>query len=631
MLRIAWATLFAGLSACTPFEGHRSGEAFAPPSLEEAFPGARIAGEGETVIEVGEDAELVVPYVIQEGMVVAGGDMILGDADELLQRSTGVRNSWNRWDTCSIPYSIDSSLSTAARNDFLDAVEHWEDHTGLSFVENSSASDRIHVRGGSGCSSYVGQIGGAQALTLAPNCGRGAAIHEIGHAMGFFHEQARSDRDDHVTVHFDNIQSGREHNFRTWAQRGSAGMDIGPYDVGSIMHYGSWAFATGTCWPSNTSGCTITHPDGRYLTENQRDGLSSGDLAGIQELYGHCGEPAQDDHGNTLDDATVIDGAMLVNGHLGAGDHDFFAIHAPLGHFVTVYTAGTTDTVGDLYRDGIQVASDDSSAAGPNFELSFVATDSAHHIDVRGWTANSSGDYTLHVLVEEPQEPDTGDDHGDSIAQATVLTTSTSLGGDLTSNDEDYFLLDVPEGTQVTIGTAGSTDTVGDLLVDGVQILTDDTTGEGPNFELSFRVGAGQHVVRVKGWRPTSVGAYTLNVDLDIPATGDDHGDTEATATIVAVDADSLTAFGAQLDAGDTDVFRLDVTAAGALEAFSTGNTDTYGTLYDDSGNVLDENDDTQGVQFGVTADVQPGSYYLFVRGYSTSSAGPYELNVSLD
>ena len=62
------------------------------------------------------------------------------------------------------------------------------------------------------CSSYVGRIGGKQEITVGNKkhrCKLGNIIHEIGHAVGFFHEQSRPDRDDFVKIVKENIKEGK--------------------------------------------------------------------------------------------------------------------------------------------------------------------------------------------------------------------------------------------------------------------------------------------------------------------------------------------------------------------------------------------------------------------------------------
>jgi len=70
----------------------------------------------------------------------------------------------------------------------------------------------------------------------------GIAIHELMHAVGFWHEQSRWDRDDYVNVYFQNIQSGMEFNFRKYNWNYIQNLSA-PYDLGSVMHYGSYSFS----------------------------------------------------------------------------------------------------------------------------------------------------------------------------------------------------------------------------------------------------------------------------------------------------------------------------------------------------------------------------------------------------
>ena len=64
----------------------------------------------------------------------------------------------------------------------------------------------------------------------------GSVSHELGHVLGFYHEQSRPDRDNYVTILRHNIRSGRHHNFLKYST--SEIMTDEPYDIGSVMHYG---------------------------------------------------------------------------------------------------------------------------------------------------------------------------------------------------------------------------------------------------------------------------------------------------------------------------------------------------------------------------------------------------------
>ena len=61
-----------------------------------------------------------------------------------------------------------------------------------------------------GCHSSVGKRGGKQSINYTQRCldKYGSVLHEMLHALGFHHEQSRSDRDDYVTIMWDNIEAG---------------------------------------------------------------------------------------------------------------------------------------------------------------------------------------------------------------------------------------------------------------------------------------------------------------------------------------------------------------------------------------------------------------------------------------
>ena len=67
-------------------------------------------------------------------------------------------------------------------------------------------------------------------------------VHELGHVLGFHHEHQRWDRDDYITVHYENIKSGRASDYDR-IERTNWIVSSTPYDYRSIMHYR-------ICWAS---------------------------------------------------------------------------------------------------------------------------------------------------------------------------------------------------------------------------------------------------------------------------------------------------------------------------------------------------------------------------------------------
>ena len=55
---------------------------------------------------------------------------------------------------------------------------------------------------------------GQQLISIGDGCGeKGTVIHEIGHAIGFWHEQSRRDRDTFIKIVKSNILKGQKEQF----------------------------------------------------------------------------------------------------------------------------------------------------------------------------------------------------------------------------------------------------------------------------------------------------------------------------------------------------------------------------------------------------------------------------------
>ena len=215
-------------------------------------------------------------YKIDDGFGVAFGDTLIGQPKENAapSGSTNVPMT-SAWHSRKIAFFIRSELPAPDR--VLQAIQYFNENTLIQFIPFSGEADAIVFEPGTGCKSYVGRIGGHQPILLAPGCQTHEVIHEIMHALGFIHEQSRTDRDKYIKVVRENIDPDHLIDFDIVPQ---SYMDLVPFasfDYKSIMMYPPTIFAR---VPGASTMESITNE-----SIQPSSGLSAGDLERLRLLF----------------------------------------------------------------------------------------------------------------------------------------------------------------------------------------------------------------------------------------------------------------------------------------------------------------------------------------------------------
>lgn len=216
---------------------------------------------------------------------VLNGDIIMGD-DFPGQRSyirTDARGiPLNLWPQGYIPVAISSEvIKWYMYKTVLKALTKLNTTTNVRFKPRTNEVDYIKIDMymddlNIGGLSAIGKTGGEQLLWLNKNQPENVVLHELLHALGFWHEQSRPDRNNYIYINTDSIKKGYEHNFEP-----EPGLAVGTYDYNSIMHYHEQAFA------ASSTAITIYCKSGTTRRTCPLGGntLSAKDIHGLNTLF----------------------------------------------------------------------------------------------------------------------------------------------------------------------------------------------------------------------------------------------------------------------------------------------------------------------------------------------------------
>jgi len=236
----------------------------------------------ETFVEVDQKGNMLVTSVFIDGKyVVYQGDILVTDKDTFFKKGMDkkplVVGKPKLWPGGKIPYVIEPGLKNL--KEVKEALEYLNKFTDVEFVPRKDELGYVEFKQGeNNCYAHLGYKEKKRLVVLEKNCGKREILHELLHVLGFYHEQCREDRDNHLIVIWDNIDEKFHPQFRK-IPMGLTHIKGSKFDFQSIMLYGPSFFSR---YPGEY---TMTTVSGEIYKGNTLKKLSRDDIIKINTSY----------------------------------------------------------------------------------------------------------------------------------------------------------------------------------------------------------------------------------------------------------------------------------------------------------------------------------------------------------
>lgn len=219
--------------------------------------------------------------VTSDGLAIAFSDIVLGRVPEGYKQNRGrFKPPQNKlWLDGVVPYFFDSRV--AQKEEVLRAIQYINEVSGVSFVPYTGEGDAIvFMPHENRCASLLGRVGGVQPVYLSPDCEGQTILHELMHVLGFVHEQSRNDRDQYITIQWENVKD----SFRAQFDKVPESILPKKYESHFTFNFNSIMIYPDNSFTKSSQLKTMLSNTDEAINPIER-GLTDQDIERIQYLY----------------------------------------------------------------------------------------------------------------------------------------------------------------------------------------------------------------------------------------------------------------------------------------------------------------------------------------------------------
>jgi hypothetical protein len=322
-----------------------------------------------------------------------------------------------------------------------------------------------------------------------------------------------------------------------------------------------------------------------------------------------------------------------VSRTLHRNDKDWFTLIPKTDGILIAETDGDTDTVLELYQDGVKLVETDDFGKNTNARIEYpVDPGVAYIIQVMGVrrtkdAENAVGAYRFRITLE-PMPQDSTEPNDTQVQATPIDATGTMRGYFTTPADVDWYTLTIPSKCRLWVYTEGTMDTLIDIYNSWDEIIVrDDDSGDQGNARILVDIDEpGTLYIKVYAYKG-ALGRYYLHTQAIDPIKPDqfENDDTRERAKNIQPGESQARNF---TDSYDEDWVRLRITQEGSYDIHiiaADNYLDTYLELINSQGELITSDDDSGGYWNAfIKATLSPGTYFLRI---TTLDKDPLENN----